>query len=590
MAIERAAIYHRTDSEYAYLYHDKVVHIRLRTGKNNVKSVELVWGDPYLVHLSQYTQKSSMRLLASTAEHDYWQVEVTPEFHRLHYYFVLTGHHAECLAYTEMGFTAADSPLLAESSAYFKMPYLHVSDNFSAPEWVKETVWYQIFPERFANGNPTISPDNVKRWDATIAPKSNDFFGGDLQGIYDKLDYLQSLGVNGLYLCPIFEAATNHKYDTVDYYAIDRHFGDKALFKQLVDEAHARGMRIMLDAVFNHLGYHSPQWQDVVQNGDASRYADWFHINEFPVQSEGIRWDRDANPGSLNYETFAFAANLPKLRTTNPEVKRHLLEIATYWIREFKIDGWRLDVANEVDHQFWREFHQEVLAIKPDLYILGEIWHTSQSWLNGDEFHAVMNYAFTHHMKHYFLQKMTTPIELVERLNARQLLYRRQTNEVMFNLLDSHDTERILTTAQGDVNRVKAALTFMFLQMGVPCIYYGTEVGLIGKHDPDCRRVMPWDEAQQDRDLLKFVTALIHLRREYWRLFAEGSYRYNVMDEANKYLCLTVENHEHLCRAWFNSGKEEQTVNVNEATIILSNRYEASKLQADGLIITIEQK
>lgn len=590
MTIEQSAVYHRTDSEYAYIYQNETAHIRLRTKKGNVADVKLVWGDPYLVHLARYTKTSDMHYLASTAEHDYWQSAITPEFSRLHYYFILTAHDGEKLAYTEMGFTAIDSPLLKESSAFFKMPYLHASDAFTAPEWVKQTVWYQIFPERFANGNPALSPANAKKWDATIAPKSRDFFGGDLQGIYDKLDYLQDLGVNGLYLCPIFEAATNHKYDTVDYYQIDQHFGDKELFKRLVDEAHARGMRIMLDAVFNHLGYHSPQWQDVIAKGADSPYADWFHIDRFPVESAPVQINCEAKPGSLNYETFAFAVNLPKLRTTNPEVKRHLLDIATYWIREFNIDGWRLDVANEVDHQFWKEFRQEVLELKPDLYILGEIWHTSQAWLNGDEFHAVMNYAFTHHMKHYFLQKLTTPTQMIERLNARQLLYRQQTNEVMFNLLDSHDTERIMTTAGGDTHRVKAALACLFAQKGSPCIYYGTEVGLIGRHDPDCRRVMPWDEGQQDRDLLAFVTQLIHLRRQYWRLFAEGVHRYDQVDDNRRLLRLTVENETHLCHIWFNNGDDKQAVDVKEDTIQLYNRYVDGNLQPDGFVITLTEK
>ena len=149
----------------------------------------------------------------------------------------------------------------------FKLPFIHEIDGCAVPDWAAQTVWYQIFPERFANGNPAISPEGVRPWDASIAPQILDFFGGDLQGIIDHLDYLQELGITGLYLCPIFESPSNHKYDTIDYFEIDRHFGDKETFRKLVQEAHARGMKIMLDAVFNHIGYDSPQWQDVVNTG-----------------------------------------------------------------------------------------------------------------------------------------------------------------------------------------------------------------------------------------------------------------------------------------------------------------------------------
>ena len=254
--------------------------------------------------------------------------------------------------------------------------------------------------------------------------------------------------MNGLYLCPIFTSPSNHKYDTIDYYEIDPHFGDKQLFRELVEKAHERGMRVMLDAVFNHLGASSHQWQDVILHGQESAYADWFHIASFPPSYTAI--PNSENAKNLNYDTFNFNPHMPKLNTANPEVQKYLLEIATYWIREFDIDGWRLDVANEVDHHFWKEFHQAVLKQKEDLYILGEIWHSSQSWLQGDEFHAVMNYAFTDNIKAFFVEQSISISQMIFGMNRQQLLYRDQTNEVAFNLLDSHDTPRILTLCQGN--------------------------------------------------------------------------------------------------------------------------------------------
>ncbi|MCD5489199.1 ATP-binding cassette domain-containing protein [Lactobacillus delbrueckii subsp. lactis] len=209
-----------------------------------------------------------------------------------------------------------------------------------SPDWVKETVWYQIFPERFANGDKSNDPEGVKDWNPSNHPGREDYYGGDLQGVLDHLDYLQDLGINGLYFCPIFKASSNHKYDTIDYLEIDPDFGDKQLFARLVNEAHARGMKVMLDAVFNHMGDSSMQWQDVVKNGPNSRFANWFHINCFPVEPY--------DPADPSYETFAFEKHMPKLNTANLEVVDYLLTIATYWVKEFDIDAWRLDVADEV--------------------------------------------------------------------------------------------------------------------------------------------------------------------------------------------------------------------------------------------------
>ncbi len=288
--------------------------------------------------------------------------------------------------YGDKGFTDNSPENLHHEGNGFKLPYIHEIDGCQVPEWVSKTVWYQIFPERFANGNAEFTPEGALAWDAAISPKTTDFFGGDLQGIIDHLDYLQDLGITGLYLCPIFESPSNHKYNTTDYFEIDRHFGDKETFRQLVEQAHQRGMRVMLDAVFNHMGEQSAQWQDVLKHGEKSVYKDWFHIQKFPVTN-----DKLMNPKELPYHTFAFASYMPKLNTANPEVKDHLLNVATYWIEHFDIDAWRLDVANGLiinsGEIFVRLFWPKSLT-----FILGEVWHTSQPWLNGDEFHAVMNY------------------------------------------------------------------------------------------------------------------------------------------------------------------------------------------------------
>ena len=559
--MELTAIYHRPESEYAYLYKEGQVHIRIRTKKEDIEKILLHYGDPFIFLEDSYEDVKEMVKVTSDALFDYWQVAVSVRFARLQYLFELEDKEGQSVLYGDKGFTDNSPENLAYEGNRFKLPYIHEIDGCQVPEWVSKTVWYQIFPERFANGNAELSPEGALDWDSSIRPKSTDFFGGDLQGIIDHLDYLQDLGITGLYLCPIFESPSNHKYNTTNYFEIDRHFGDKETFRQLVEQAHLRGMKVMLDAVFNHIGDQSAQWQDVLKHGENSAYKDWFHIQKFPVTN-----DKLMNPKELPYHTFAFASYMPKLNTANPEVKDYLLSVATYWIEHFDIDAWRLDVANEVDHQFWRDFRKAVLAKKPDLYILGEVWHTSQPWLNGDEFHAVMNYPLSDSIKDYFLSRSKKTSQFISEINCQSMYYKQQISEVMFNLLDSHDTERILTTAQGDIQLVKSALAFLFLQRGTPCIYYGTELELDGGMDPDCRRVMPWDRVSSSNDMLNFMKNLIQLRKETADIIQHGKF---TLEEIKPNVLALEWQHDHqVIRAVFNQSNENYLLDRYSADLV----------------------
>ena len=559
--MELAAIYHRPESEYAYLYKEGQVHIRIRTKKEDIEKIVLHYGDPFVFLEDSYEDVKEMVKVTSDDLFDYWQVAVSVDFGRLQYLFELRDKEGQSILYGDKGFTDNSSENLASEGNRFKLPYIHEIDGCQVPEWVSKTVWYQIFPERFANGNAELSPEGALDWDSSITPKTTDFFGGDLQGIIDHLDYLQDLGITGLYLCPIFESPSNHKYNTTDYFEIDRHFGDKETFRQLVEQAHQHGMKVMLDAVFNHMGDQSAQWQDVLQHGENSAYKDWFHIQEFPVTN-----DKLVNPKELPYHTFAFASYMPKLNTANPEVKDYLLSVATYWIEHFDIDAWRLDVANEVDHQFWRDFRKAVLAKKPELYILGEVWHTSQPWLNGDEFHAVMNYPLSDSIKDYFLSRSKKTSQFIAEMNCQSMYYKQQISEVMFNLLDSHDTERILTTAQGDIQLVKSALVFLFLQRGAPCIYYGTELELGGGMDPDCRRVMPWDRVSSSNDMLNFMKNLIQLRKDVADIIQYGKF---ILEEIKPNVLAIEWQHDYqVIKAIFNQSKENYLLDRDSADLV----------------------
>ncbi|MCI4168468.1 glycoside hydrolase family 13 protein [Bacillus spizizenii] len=551
--MEYAAIHHQPFSSDAYSYDGRTVHIKIRTKKGDADHIRLIWGDPYEYNDGRWAaNEQPMRKMAATDLHDYWFAEVVPPYRRLQYAFVISDHQ-EDIFFGSSGVCPHNEKTLETTHYYFKLPFVHEADTFQAPEWAKSTVWYQIFPERFANGREDLSPENALPW-GSKDPDVNDFFGGDLQGIIDKLDYLEDLGVNGVYLTPIFSAPSNHKYDTLDYYSIDPHFGDPKLFRTLVSLLHQRGMRIMLDAVFNHIGSASPQWQDVVKNGAQSRYKNWFHIHSFPVKED-------------NYDRFAFTPDMPKLNTANPEVQRYLLDIALYWIREFDIDGWRLDVANEVDHVFWKTFRQAVSAEKPDVYILGEIWHSAEPWLRGDEFHAVMNYPFTEPMIEYFADGTIPASRMAHRVNAHLMNGMKQVNEVMFNLLDSHDTKRLLTRCRHDEKKARALLAFMFAQTGSPCIYYGTEIGLDGENDPSCRKCMVWEKEKQNRDMLRFMKRLIALRKQENTLLTEGSLEWNLLDDQNNFISFSRNLDEKTLIYFFNQGDATRHVSLRDLNI-----------------------
>lgn len=522
----KEAIYHRPKDNYAYAYNEKTLHIRLRTKKNDVDVVSFIYGDPYEWQDGKWlAKKILMKKSGSTDLFDYWFVSIEPKFKRLRYGFELKSS-TETIVYTEKGFFS-EAPT-DDVGYYFCFPFIHKKDVFTAPPWVKDTVWYQIFPERFANGDYTCNPANTLPW-GSADPTATNFFGGDFAGIMNHLDYLVKLGISGIYFTPIFTAHSNHKYDTINYMEIDSQFGTKETFQKLVESCHQRGIKIMLDAVFNHSGYFFDKFQDVLEKGEHSSYKDWFHIHEFPIATEPLP----------NYDTFAFTPYMPKLNTTHPAVKEYLLEVGRYWVREFHIDGWRLDVANEVDHSFWREFRSEVKSINPDVYILGEIWHDALPWLQGDQFDAVMSYPVTNALLSYFANETIRANEFMHKITEFLHSYPMNVNETAFHLLDSHDTPRILTTCKGNKEKVKLLYVFHLSFIGSPCIYYGDEVGMDGGIDPSCRKCMVWDEDKQDKELFQHIQTLISLRKQYKAFGGHGSFQWIEANNKHNYISYT---------------------------------------------------
>ena len=397
--------------------------------------------------------------------------------------------------------------------------------NIETPDWVKNAVFYQIFPDRFARSPRIKHPRGIRFKPWGSPPQEQGYQGGDLLGVVDKLDYLQELGITALYLNPVFSSATNHGYHTFDYCQVDPLLGGNEALRELLDEAHAREMRVVLDGVFNHASRGFWPFHHVLENGGNSPYIDWFIINDWPLRP----YIHDAdNPH--NYEGWWDMAALPKLNTDNPGVRDYLMDVARYWI-EFGVDGWRLDVPGEIDDDaFWQDFRREVKAANPEAYIVGEIWADARRWCQGDQFDGVMNYLFTvpalnffaaetvrldYDRENYDLRPFTAP-DFAQAMDEMLALYDWQINLAQLNLLDSHDTARALWVMGEDKCALRLALLCMMTMPGAPCIYYGDEIGLSAGDDPLCREAFPWeDEASWDRELLAYFQRATALRHRY---------------------------------------------------------------------------
>ena len=395
-------------------------------------------------------------------------------------------------------------------------------NTIQTPKWVKDAVFYQIFPDRFASSASLAKPFRLEPWDSP--PTRHGFKGGDLLGIAERLDYLQDLGVNAIYLNPIFQSASNHRYQAHDYYQVDPMLGGNQVLRQLLDAAHQRDLKVVLDGVFNHCGRGFYQFHHIMENGASSPYIDWFSIKGFPLHA----YDERQKP---NYECWWDLRGLPKFNTRTPAVREFLWGVARHWI-EWGIDGWRLDVPQEInDPSFWHELRRRVKEANREAYLVGEIWRVVPEWLQGDRFDGVTNYPFSGTCLKFFIEQDVEP-ELVRGMGYAQgprlsasgfaaaidnLLnsYHFEINQALLNLLDSHDTPRFLTLARGDESALRLATFFQMTYPGAPCLYYGDEIGLEGRRDPDCRRAFPWNDKLWDSSLRNHIKSCIALRQAH---------------------------------------------------------------------------
>jgi len=459
-----------------------------------------------------------------------------------------------------------------------------MTELIKTPEWVKHAVFYQIFPDRFARSLRTTHPRGItlKPWGSP--PEEQGYQGGDLRGITDKLDYLQSLGIDALYLNPIFSSASNHRYHTFDYMQVDPLLGGNEALRELLDSAHARGMRIVLDGVFNHASRGFWAFHHILENGSNSPYLDWFVIEDWPLRP----YDNGADK-PMNYRGWIGLPALPEFNTDNPGVRDYIFEVARHWI-DFGIDGWRLDVPVDIDDDsFWQEFRRVVKNANPEAYICGEIWFPAMRWLQGDQFDAVMNYIFTRQVIPYFgarslrtdwkhehlpMKPLDAPT-FAKGIDAMHALYDWQVNFAQLNLIDSHDMPRALYLLGEDRQALRLAVLAQMTMPGAPCIYYGDEVGLSAGGDPYCREAFPWQvEESWDQSLLAFYRQAITLRHQF-PILRTGSFQ-SIFAEKMVY-AFQRQLDSQIAVVIFNAGKEvaECQLQVDEAIPRLNQAWPA---------------
>ncbi len=519
------ALLHEQTSPYVEREDRETVAIRLRARTSDVEEIRMEYmlsptGRDGFADSSDKSVADSacgnapMEPYATVGGFTYYRTEISASDGLLRYRFSLTDGDAK-VWYTPLG-ARRDVPG-ADDQFELDLTELPV---FYTPAWVKDAVFYQIFPDRFANGDPSNDPFATLIWGGV--PTAGNFFGGDFQGVIDNIPYLEDLGITAIWFNPIFEAPSNHKYDTSDYMKIDPSFGSLDKFKEMVSALHASGIKIVLDGVFNHTGDNFWAFQDVVEKGRNSRYVDWYYIHDFPIR-------KSPKP---NYESWWGLPHLPKLNMENLEVRRYILGVVQYWM-ELGVDGWRLDVPNEIGHFFWREFRDHVKGINPEAYIVGEIWHNGAPWLQGDQFDAVMNYVFRDAVLDFFARRSCEASAFVKRLEATRADYPDAASMALLNLLGSHDTERVLTAFRGNKKWMIPAIVFQMTYPGTPIVYYGDEIGMKGTKDPGCRGTMIWDEARQDRELHKLYQDLIRLRKNSGAL-RRGDMRWLMVDDPTR--------------------------------------------------------
>ena len=571
-------IRHQCGFSDCYCLNEKELRINLHTNLT-VIYVKLVCEDPYIcgTDTSLWDGEPREMLLSQELYNEkIYSVTVVPPFKRLQYYFIITFEDGSRRVLLEDGIhemSVIERHDLARH--FFKFGWMNESDICRTPQWVENTVWYQIFPDRFCRVDDGYQ-GCFRQWNEPVEPGYTTFYGGNIKGIESKLEYLSSLGITGIYFTPVFKSRTNHRYDTSDYETIDPVLGSNKDFAAMVKKAHSLGIKVMIDAVFNHSGREFFAWKDAMEKGEKSEYFDWYYINN----SDTFAQEGKTDDG--RYYSFAFVSEMPKLDTNNPKVAGYLTEVCRNWIRDFDVDGIRFDVGNEISHSFIRHLRTELKKEKDDLFLLGEIWTDSATYLDGDQYDSVMNYPFMQVVGNFFRNRELDACDFKYKINYCYSIYKQQVNRVLFNLLDSHDVTRLVNRA-GSYDAFIQQLTVLMTMPGSPCIYYGTEIALEGENDPYNRRPMPWNDVESGKyqQITEEVKKLIKLRKSRW---FESSRELAWGEAGSDRLIHYARGKEHKSHVYINANDYDVNLSAG-GRIVFSRKYENGVLGQGGVLI-----
>lgn len=497
--MNHAAIFHCPQSAYAFALDDTHYVFRLRTQRGDVTKCVFHWADRAAMTPELSFAALAMTKVRSDMLWDWFEARLETPLERIAYYFELNEGRERCFYYGDCLEAQAEHI----RSECFQLPYNHRADRLTVPAWAAEAVVYNIFPDSFASAERSIRGSGESRVYQGEASRSR--LGGTLEGIRENLDYIAGLGCNCLYLNPFFAAQSYHKYDLLDYEHVDPCLGTDENFRLLVRDAHARDMRVIIDGVFNHTGWRHPAFQEVLEKGRDARHFSWYYrLPERP---------RFPETGEMpEYACFAYVAEMPKTDTADPALCDYFCRIGRYWVQRFGVDGWRLDVANEMSDGFLRAFRQAVKAVKPDALIIGEVWENAAHYLNGDMLDSAMNYDFRRFAGQFFATESLNAEEFDLRVSQMLMRYKTPALYAQLNLLDSHDVARFLSLCGGNVERMELAILFQMTFPGMPSIFYGDELGLEGQEELEYRQPMPWG---CEHSLYACYAGMIALRREH---------------------------------------------------------------------------
>lgn len=541
-------IEHRADYPWQFV-EGRICHLKVQS-RESIASIIVFYGDPFCYVPNSMKQPvlvcKEMPCTTELPGRNVYTTDIPMATHKLRYHFVITLSDGTCVFLSESGVTA---PLEESQLRPFFVPYVYEENHPVAPMWAEHFVWYQIFPDRFCS-------DNNEQKTIEFVPSRENFYGGTLKGIQSKIPYLRNLGVQGIYLNPVFSSMSNHRYDTMDYGKIDARLGTEQDLRNLSDAIHAAGMRLMLDGVYNHCGWDNPIWQDVKVNGRNSKYYHWFCIydDEHLLTQDLADFSDKRMKEDPVYECFAFAANMPKWNTANPEVRQYLIDQALWWTKTCKIDAWRLDVPDEVNKQFLHEFRNAMKMYNPDIYVIGEIWQDAAPWLRPMLYDGTMDYPLYFIIRDYVFGKKDSLDAFAERIARWYLSVPECTRPRQWAFCSNHDLPRTMHLSKGDESAVKTAYFLSTVLGGNLNIYYGEEIMMDGGEDPANRGAMDWTKPECNPDALKYLQELIKLKRECIKGSSLKAMRkekdalyIELISEKAEYLAVLQENPNQLC-------------------------------------------